>query len=245
MPDCAVLISISTKFKILAMKKFFSFLPVLLLFIGIKANAQDQIKREDIEWLDVWLPETNNSGLPRVLLIGNSITRQYFKEVERQLKGKAFVGRLSTSKSLGDPGLLQEIELVAGYHHFDVVHFNNGMHGWDYSEEEYARAFPGLLRLIRKCASGAKLIWASTTPIRTGQDMKGFAERNSRVIERNRLVAEMLKNEDVLINDLYSVVESDPVFYQGGDGVHPAPAGVKALATQVSSKIRQALGEKP
>ncbi len=225
------------------MKKFLSFLPILLLFIGIKANAQDQIKREDIEWLDVWLPETNNSGLPRVLLIGNSITRQYFKEVEQQLKGKAFVGRLSTSKSIGDPGLLKEIELVMGYHHFDVVHFNNGMHGWDYSEEEYARAFPGLLLVIRKCAPDAKLIWASTTPIRTGQDMKGFAERNSRVIERNRLAAEMLKNEDVLINDLYSVIEPDPVFYQGGDGVHPAPAGVKALATQVSNKIQQALGE--
>ncbi|MEL7587466.1 MAG: SGNH/GDSL hydrolase family protein [Prolixibacteraceae bacterium] len=227
------------------MIKFFSFLPILLLFIGIKANAQDQIKRENIEWLDVWLPETNSSGLPRVLLIGNSITRQYFKEVEQQLKGKAFVGRLSTSKSLGDPGLLKEIELVMGYHHFDVIHFNNGMHGWDYPEKEYARAFPGLLRVIRKCAPDAKLIWASTTPVRMRENMKNFAERNSRVIERNRLVAEMLKNEDVAINDLYSVVEADPVFYQGGDGVHPAPAGVKALAKQVSGKIREALGENP
>ena len=227
------------------MMKVFSLLPVLLFFVAIHAEAQEQIKRENIEWLDVWLPETNSSGLPRVLLIGNSITRQYFKEVEQQLKGKAFVARLSTSKSLGDPGLLKEVELVMGYHQFDVVHFNNGMHGWAYSEEEYSRALPGLLRVIRKCAPDAKLIWASTTPVRTGEGMKDFEERNPRVVERNRLAAGLLKNEDVTINDLYSVVERNNAFYNGGDGVHPAPPGVKALANQVSDKIRLALGETP
>jgi hypothetical protein len=116
------------------------------------------------------------------------------------------------------------------------------MHGWDYSEKEYARAFPGLLRVIRKCAPGAKLIWASTTPIRTGEDMKSFAERNSRVIERNRLAAEMMKNENVAINDLYSVVAPDPVFYKGGDGVHRLRSVKPWRYSQ--HKIRQVLGEK-
>ena len=227
------------------MMKVFSLLPVLLFFAAMHAEAQEQIKRENIEWLDVWLPETNSSGLPRVLLIGNSITRQYFKEVEQQLKGKAFVARLSTSKSLGDPGLLKEVELVTGYHHFDVIHFNNGMHGWDYSEEEYGRALPGLLKVIRKCAPDAKLIWASTTPVRSGEGMKDFDERNPRVLERNRVAGELLKGEDVAINDLYSVVERNNAFYNGGDGIHPAPPGVKALANQVSDQIRLALGETP
>jgi len=225
--------------------KVFSLLPVLLFFAAIRVEAQEQIKRENTEWLDVWLPETNSSGLPRVLLIGNSITRQYFKEVEQQLKGKAFVARISTSKSLGDPGLLQEVELVMGYHQFDVVHFNNGMHGWAYSEEEYGRALPGLLQVIRKCAPNAKLIWANTTPVRSGEGMRDFNERNIRVVARNRLAGELLKAEDVTINDLYSVVERNNAFYNGGDGVHPSPPGVKVLANQVSDQIRLALGENP
>lgn len=59
-------------------------------------------KRETVEWIDVWLPHTNDDKLPRVLLIGNSITRGYYPKVEKLLKGKAYVARLTTSKSLGD-----------------------------------------------------------------------------------------------------------------------------------------------
>ena len=119
------------------MNCFGKFFLILNLFACALSYAQVNItkpKRESIEWLDLWMPKTNEEGLPRVLLIGNSITRQYYPEVEKQLEEKAFVARLSTSKSLGDPGLLQEIALALGYHQFDVVHFNNGMHGWEYSE---------------------------------------------------------------------------------------------------------------
>ena len=65
--------------------------------------------RESIEWLDVWMPDTNDSGLPRILLIGNSITRGYYPEVQKILTGKAYVARLTTSKSIGDPALSKEI----------------------------------------------------------------------------------------------------------------------------------------
>lgn len=215
---------------------------LLLSFICVSVEAQI-IKRENIEWLDIWMPKTNEEGLPRVLLIGNSITRQYYPEVEKQLEGKAFVARLSTSKSLGDPGLLQEIALALGYHQFDVVHFNNGMHGWEYSEEEYETAFPDLLQTIRRGAPNAKLIWANTTPIRTGEKMDQFDLRNERVKERNRIVCEYLKDKHVQINDLYSVAMNNTAFYGGKDGVHLQPIGVKMLANQVADQIKVALGE--
>ena len=203
--------------------------------------AQESPKREDIEWLDVWIPDTNESGLPRVLLVGNSITRQYGGEVEKQLEGKAFVARLSTSKSLGDPGLLQEVVLVMSYLDFDVVHFNNGMHGFDYSEQEWGAALPGLLETIREHAPDAKLIWAHTTPYRSGDDPEQFAPRNERVLERNRIATEFFKDKDVAINDLYSVLSSDPSYYGKRDGVHPLPAGVKALADRVADRIDEVL----
>ena len=44
-------------------------------------------------------PITDTPGLPRVLLIGDSITRGYYPAVEKQLAGKACVARLTTSAS--------------------------------------------------------------------------------------------------------------------------------------------------
>ena len=131
-----------------------------------QAADPPRIVRENIEWLDVWVPSNNVRDQPRVLLIGDSITRGYSKTVEDLLNGKAIVARLTTSKSLGDAGLLDEVRLVLGQAKFDVVHFNNGMHGWGYTEDEYAKALPDLVAVIRKGAHAATLACATTTPAR-------------------------------------------------------------------------------
>ena len=228
------------------MRHFWSVILFFNLFTCAIIHAQvnkNTPKRESIEWLDVWMPKTNDTGLPRVLLIGNSITRQYYKDVEKQLEGKAFVARLSTSKSIGDPGLLQEVALILGYDKFDIIHFNNGMHGWEYTEQEYAKAFPDLYQTIRKYAPHAKLIWANTTPVRTGENMNKFDSRNERVKERNRIACDFLKDKDVQINDLYSIAVNNTVFYGENDGIHLQPIGVKALANQVVDQIKIALNE--
>ena len=46
--------------------------------------------RERIEWADIWVTDADKSDLPRVLLIGDSITRGYFDGVEKPLAGKAY-----------------------------------------------------------------------------------------------------------------------------------------------------------
>ena len=120
--------------------------------------------KESIEWCDIWISHANETNLPRVLLIGDSITRAYYPEVEKQLAGKAYVGRLSSSAFISDPALLKQIEMVLKEYKFDVIHFNNGMHGWQHSEIEYEQAFPKFLKAIQKYAPHAKLIWANTTP---------------------------------------------------------------------------------
>src|SRR4026209_1855160 len=93
--------------------------------------------REAIEWCDIWISHANETNLPRVLLIGDSIVRDYYPEVEKRLAGKAFVARLATSRFVADRVLLEEIKLVLSGTKFDVVVFNNGMHGWQHSEKEY------------------------------------------------------------------------------------------------------------
>src|SRR4051794_35302051 len=96
---------------------------VCLLALAPPAPAADPppVVREDIEWLDVWVPGNNTKGLLRVLLVGDSITRGYYQGVADRLKGKAVVARLTTSKGLGDPALLDEVRLVLGQAKFDVV----------------------------------------------------------------------------------------------------------------------------
>jgi hypothetical protein len=87
------------------------FLVAIGIIGGVLATGfadEPRIVRENIEWLDVWVPNTNATDLPRVLLIGDSITRGYFKDVEEKLKGKAHVARLATSKSVGDVGSWQK-----------------------------------------------------------------------------------------------------------------------------------------
>jgi hypothetical protein len=85
--------------------------------------------REFIEWCDIWISHANETNLPRVLLLGDSIVRDYYPEVAKRLAGKAFVARLSTSRFVADPVLLREVKLVLEGTEFDVVVFNNGMHG--------------------------------------------------------------------------------------------------------------------
>ena len=77
--------------------------------------------REAIEWCDIWISHANETNLPRVLLIGDSIVRDYYPEVEKRLAGKAFVARLSTSRFVADPVLHKEIEVVLEGTKFDSL----------------------------------------------------------------------------------------------------------------------------
>ncbi len=112
-------------------------LPVVLLgWFASSTDAQPASSspsaRESIEWCDIWISHANETNLPRVLLIGDSITRAYYPEVEKHLEGKAYVARLSSSAFISDPALFKQIEMVLGGYKFDVIHFNNGMHGWQH-----------------------------------------------------------------------------------------------------------------
>ena len=176
-----------------------TFITFILLSLCIFTYAQKKIAREYIEWSDIWIPGANKTDLPHVLLIGNSITRGYYGKVEAALKEKAYVGRLSNSKSVGDPALIEELAVVLKNTKFDVIHFNNGLHGFDYTEEKYDKSFPKLIKIIRKYAPKAKLIWANTTPVRTGEGMKEFAPITERLNVRNQIALKHINRSERLM----------------------------------------------
>src|ERR1700744_4696820 len=162
----------------------------LTLVANAQTSAFPPAAHESIEWCDSWISHADETNLPLVLLIGDSITRAYYPEVEKQLAGKAYVGRLASSAFISDPALLEQIKMVLSQYKFDVIHFNNGMHGWQHSEEEYARAFPKYLKTIQKYAPHAKLIWADTTPLRVSPQLPAGNHTDAtdeRIAQRNAI----------------------------------------------------------
>ena len=85
--------------------------------------------REAIEWCDIWISHANESNLPRVLLIGDSIARDYYPEVEKRLAGKAFVARLTTLALRGRPGVAQRNRIGPGWHKVRCNPFQQ-RHAW-------------------------------------------------------------------------------------------------------------------
>ena len=196
--------------------------------------------REGIEWCDIWIAHADKSDLPRVLLIGDSITRGYYGEVEKQLAGKAYVARFATSRFLADPVFASELKLILSTAKFDVIHFNNGMHGWGYTEEEYRQFFPSFISILRQGAPNAKLICATTTPVRGAGKLSEFDSKTARVRARNEIATEFAAKEHIPVDDLFGLVEKHSDYNDAG-GVHFNKEGIEAQGKQVAVEIAKLL----
>ena len=221
----------------------FILLTTVAISLASTVPAQvDPSSQESIEWCDIWIAHANEAKLPRVLLIGDSITRAYYPEVEKRLAGKAYVGRLSSSAFISDPALTKQIIMVLSQYKFDVIHFNNGMHGWQHSEKEYDDAFPKFLATIKQYAPNAKLIWADTTTLKVSPESNpndpGHAT-DDRIAARNDIALKYIKPEGIDVDDLFSLSKGHPEYHS--DNVHFNNQGVTLQAAQVASHIQKLL----
>lgn len=207
---------------------------------GLGAVAQARLPiTEQIEWTWAVRPEAPVPGLPNVLLVGDSITRGYYPEVVNDLKGAANVYLFASSICSGDPRLawqLREYLATTGVD-FAVVHFNNGMHGWAYTEQQYAAGLPKMIAALRKGAPHAKLIWANTTPVL--HDAASNGATNSRIDERNDLAAKLMHRDGISIDNLHALMLKHQDLHNGD--VHFTAAGYTLLAQQAAATIRASL----
>jgi hypothetical protein len=220
---------------------------ILILALGLVASVAPAVeptaKRENIEWTNIWIPDLERSNLPRVLLVGDSICNAYYDGVARELGGKALVARLATSSSLGDPALLDQVKFLMTNYKFDVIHFNNGLHGMDYTDEEYQSDIPELLAIVKKTSPNAKLIWATSTPMREpAPNLDKLHAENRIVLARNKIVTAVAAKEGIPVNDLYSLVVDHPEYWSD-DGIHFKPEGQAVEAKQVAKSILDALAK--
>lgn len=227
------------------MTKFLFMIALAACFLaetGAKPADYPPASKEAIEWCDIWISHANETNLPRVLVIGDSVTRAYYPEVEKLLAGKAYVGRLASSAFISDPALLKQIKMVLGEYKFDVIQFNNGMHGWQHSEKEYEQAFPKYLKTIQKYAPNAKLIWANTTPLKVSSNSPADNQTQAtdeRIAARNAIALKFVQAKGIPMNDLNTPMRGHPEYHS--DNIHFNEQGIKLQAAQVAAQIEKML----
>lgn len=201
-------------------------------------------------------------GRPQVLIIGDSISIGYTNQVAELLKDKANVVRPRNknggaincgSSEMGVAGIDQWL----GDTSWDVIHFNWGL--WDIcyrhpdskaqgnrdkingtitaTPEQYEANLRKLLARLKQ--TGAKLIWASTTPVPEEEVGRFVGDE----IKYNAIAAKIMAENKIMVDDLYTYMHPKALGYWVGSGnVHYTKEGSEYLATKVAAMIECALG---
>ncbi|MEO8416271.1 MAG: hypothetical protein ABI472_21600 [Ginsengibacter sp.] len=197
--------------------------------------VEGKIINEDIEWSHTWITGTNKMDLPHVLIIGDSHVEGYYPSVATALEGIAYPCKLTTSKSMGDPVLLGQLEEVLKQYRFDVISFNNGLHGRGYMAETYAAFIPVVYKLLGKYGH-PKIQWVNTTAERDNLNLQILDAFNTNIVKRNQYVEAFARTNNIPVIDDYSLSIAHPEFYRN-DGVHFVPDGVAAESHNVTQGI--------
>ena len=213
---------------------------MLALAGAVTAITQEPVSiPEEIEWTWEVRPPHPDAKLPNVLLLGDSISRNYFPQVTKDLEGVANVYLMATSTSVGDPRLPHQIAEFARLEnrHFGVVHFNNGMHGWGYTEAQFKASFPLLIAAVRALAGkDGGLVWANITPVKNDA---ASGATTPRIDARNAIALAIVLAENIPVDDQHSLMEKHLDLYE--DSVHFNPAGANIMGIQAAATIRAAL----
>ena len=173
--------------------------------------------------------------LPRVLLIGDSVSRGYTQAVRKALAGRANVHRAPENCGPTATGL-KKIEVWLGNGSWDVIHFNFGIHDRATPIPDYTLRLEQLVVRMKK--TGAKIVWATTTPIPDDPAKKQTA---ASIIERNQAAAEVMKKHGILIDDLFAAITPHLTKMQNPNDVHFGGEGYEFLGQQVAKSIEAAL----
>ncbi|MEZ6131527.1 MAG: SGNH/GDSL hydrolase family protein [Planctomycetaceae bacterium] len=197
-------------------------------------------------------------GLPRVLLIGDSISIGYTVPVRELLKGKANVHRPLTNCGPTTTGLAQ-IDNWLGDGKWDVIHFNWGLHDLKYQKpngtgladpraadsvqqvppEQYDANLRKLVARLKQ--TGAKLIWRSTTPVPEGSAGRVVGDAK----KYNAIAAKIMAENNIPTDDQYAFCMTCLEKIQRPANVHFTEEGSRELAKQTAAAIEKALQSQP
>ncbi len=190
----------------------------------------------------VYAPLADVAGLPRVLLIGDSISIGYTLAVRELLAGKANVHRPPTNCGPTIRGL-EQIDAWLGDGHWDVIHFNFGLHDLKIMEDgkhqvaldQYEQNLRQIVTRLKK--TGAKVVWCSTTPV---PESSNPPRHNQDVLAYNAAAKKVADEQGLAIDDLYAFAWPQLEKIQLPNNVHFSPEGSRVLAKQVAESIDKA-----
>ncbi|MGC3969727.1 MAG: SGNH/GDSL hydrolase family protein [Pirellulales bacterium] len=210
------------------------------------------------EAADPIVSSTGGESLPKVLILGDSISIGYTPVVRRLLEGKAEVSRPKTNCGETRMGL-KGIDSWLGDGRWDVIHFNWGL--WDLCYRNPEAKTPGkrdkvngkqsvppeeyeanLEKLVERMKqTGARLVWASTTSVPEGETGRIVGDE----VRYNAVAERVMKKHGVLIDDLHALTKTfGPELFAKPADVHFKSQGNAKLGEQVSASILQALKKK-
>ena len=197
-------------------------------------------------------PIEDAPGLPRVLLIGDSISIGYTVPTRKLLAGKVNVHRIPENGGHTAKGL-EQLTKWLGDGKWDAIHFNWGLHDLKYLKDgkldlsgeqlgpppQYEKNLRELVKRLKK--TGAKLIWAATTPVPEGAGGRKAGD----AARYNQIAAKVMAEAKVPTNDLHAFALPRLKQIQRPKNVHFLSEGSEALARQAADHILRALGKPP
>lgn len=194
-------------------------------------HLKDKLAKRSNAWDFV----KDDPKLPRIILIGDSISRSYTQPVRKLLEGKANVHRAPANCGPTTTGL-REIEgwLTEGQGegNWDVIIFNFGIHDRNRPAKEYTENLEKLLEKLQK--TGAKLLWVRTTPFNDKNDPADAPLKGSHL---NEVADKIMKKHGVPVCDLYTPFVERTKELIGEDRIHFTTEGQKVLAEEVIRSI--------
>jgi lysophospholipase L1-like esterase len=200
----------------------------------------------------VYLPTEDRPDLPRVLLIGDSISIGYTVTVREILDGTASVHRIPENGRDTEHGLKQ-LDAWLGEEPWDLIHFNFGLHDIRHVKDdrmdvsglrirtaaEYGLNLTRILARLRE--TGALLVFAATTPVPDGADGRRAGDE----IECNAIAGDLMASAGVPINDLHAFITPRLAEAQTPQNVHFNEAGSRLMGEEVARVIIAALRSNP
>lgn len=187
-------------------------------------------------------PVVDEPGLPRVLLIGDSISIGYTPVVREKLKGIANVHRIPENGGPTTKGL-EKIDEWLGKGRWDVIHFNWGLHDLkrlqpDRCQVPLEQYEANLKRLVARLErTGAVLVWATTTPVPEGAQQRDPAD----VPRYAEAALRVMRDNHIAVDDLFAFAQPRLADIQLPKNVHYTPDGSAELAKPVVASILKAL----
>ena len=206
--------------------------------ITFDTEGKTKTLKEDIEWLRLWCENTNDERLPRVALIGDSITEGYFRCVFKALEGIAHVDVLATSYSISSPAYQNIVKSFVQDSDYAVVHYNYGLHAHNVEDDAYEAECAAMLEYIVKRATA--VVGTSTTVLESDLQTESAYWQN-KVRTRNERLVKIAQEKGLLINDLNALSKTLTGDYRAPDGVHFSEKGYQALAELVAESIKKVL----